>query len=96
MSEVQRQTLRNHRVDRLLIDLQEMIINGYRIVNGTVRQAGAEVLVTVERSAKQDDSVKAKETVKVEPAAKTEDQEVETKTTPVKATVKTASKATKK
>lgn len=98
MSEVQTQTLRNHRVDRLLVDLQELIINGYRIVNGTVRQAGAEVLVTVERSVKQDDT-KVKETVKVEPAVvKTETvDKAEEVQAPVKATVKTAaSKTTKK
>lgn len=99
MSEVQRQTIRNHRVDRLLVDLQELIINGYRIVNGTVRQAGAEILVTVERSSKQDDSVDGKETAKVAPAVtKTEDADkAEEVKAPVKATVKTtASKTTKK
>lgn len=100
MSEVQTQTLRNHRVDRLLVDLQELIINGYRIVNGTVRQAGAEVLVTVERSVKQDEtaSVKDDAKTKVEPAVvKTEAQEEDVKTAPVRTKVKTAaSKATNK
>ena len=50
---VEQITIRNHRTDHLLNEVQEAVIKGFRIQQGTVRQGGNEIFLKMERNVSQ-------------------------------------------
>jgi hypothetical protein len=50
---VEQITIRNHRTDHLLNEVQDAVINGFRIQQGTVRQGGNEIFLKMERNVSQ-------------------------------------------
>ena len=50
---VEQITIRNHRTDHLLNEVQDAVIKGFRIQQGTVRQGGNEIFLKMERNVSQ-------------------------------------------
>ena len=66
---VEQITIRNHRTDHLLNEVQDAVIKGFRIQQGTVRQGGNEIFLKMERNVSQGietktDSTETKSVVK--------------------------------
>ena len=76
---VEQITIRNHRTDHLLNEVQDAVIKGFRIQQGTVRQGGNEIFLKMERNVSQglDQTTDSKSVVKEVKETKSETPKVD-------------------
>lgn len=72
---VEQITIRNHRTDHLLNEVQDAVIKGFRIQQGTVRQGGNEIFLKMERNVSQGLDQKTDSTSVVEVVKEVQDTE---------------------
>lgn len=92
MSNVETKRIRHTNYVQFLLEVQELIQNGWSFVaNGSATIGGVQFTANFQRSAKQSEAKVevAKEVVKEEPAETKQSETTESAKTPVKASVKT-------